>query len=111
MAEFKDRFKQLREEAKLTQIQLADKLGISKGTIGNYESGIRKPRLEDLECIADFFNVDTDYLLGRTNYKPEYSLEEKWIIECYRRAPTNMQDGIKNILRTFDEKSISQKVV
>ena len=109
MAEFKDRFRQLREESKLTQIQLAEKLEISKGTIGNYESGIRMPRFVDLERIADFFNVDIDYLLGRTNYRPEYSLEEEWIIHCYRRADSNTKEGIKTILRNFDEKSASSR--
>ena len=32
-----------------------------------YETGAREPDFETLEIIADFFNVDTDYLLGRTN--------------------------------------------
>lgn len=32
-----------------------------------YETGARQPDFETLEAIADFFNVDTDYLLGRTN--------------------------------------------
>ena len=42
MAQFKDRFKQLRKEAHLTQEQIAVKLNVSKGTIGNYETGERE---------------------------------------------------------------------
>jgi len=54
MATFADRFKQLREESGLTQEELARRLGVSKGTVGNYESGARTPRkLDDLNSLAD----------------------------------------------------------
>ena len=62
MATFADRFKQLREESGLTQEELARRLGVSKGTVGNYESGARTPRkLDDLNSLADYFNVEIDY--------------------------------------------------
>lgn len=67
MGEFKNVFKMLREAAGLTQVQIAEKLGISRSTIGMYETGAREPDFETLELIADFFNVDIDYLIGRTN--------------------------------------------
>lgn len=70
MGTFAERFKSLRIESNLTQEELASRLNVSKGAIGNYESGTRIPRTEDLEDIADFFNVETDYLLGRTNNRP-----------------------------------------
>lgn len=105
MASFSDRLKQLRSEASLTQVELARRLGLSNGAIGNYESGARTPRkLEDLEALADFFNVEIDYLLGRSNYRPEFSLEEQWIISCYRNADPDTQVAIKTLLRKFDEK-------
>ena len=104
MASFADRFKQLRNETGLSQEELADKLCMSKGAIGNYETGKRTPRkLEDLENIADFFNVEIDYLLGRTNKKPEHSLEEKWIISLYRKADQNDREVIKHILKRYEE--------
>lgn len=67
MGEFNTVFKQLRISSGLTQSEMADKLGISKSTISMYENGNREPDFETLERIADFFNVDIDYLLGRTN--------------------------------------------
>lgn len=104
MATFAERFKQLRLEAGFSQEELAAKLFMSKGAIGNYETGKRTPRrLEDLENIADFFNVEIDYLLGRTNKKPEYSLEEKWIISMYRSADQNDKDVIKQILKRYEQ--------
>lgn len=48
---------ELRKSSGLTQQELADRLGISRSAIGNYEKGIREPDLETLEKIADFFNL------------------------------------------------------
>lgn len=67
MKAFKDVFKELRQSHDLTQTELAKRLGVSRSTIGMYEAGDRVPRHDDLEAIADFFNVDIDYLLGRTD--------------------------------------------
>lgn len=67
MGNFQNIFRQLRIASGLTQNEMAEKIGISRSTIGMYETGAREPDFETLEKIADFFNVDTDYLLGRSN--------------------------------------------
>lgn len=67
MGNFKNVFKRLRTSSGYTQSEMAEKLGIAKSTISMYENGKREPDFETLELIADFFNVDTDYLLGRTD--------------------------------------------
>ncbi len=66
MGDFQNIFKRLRNSCDLTQAEIAEKLGISRSTIGMYETGAREPDFDTLEKIADFFNVDIDYLLGRT---------------------------------------------
>ena len=55
MPEFKDRLKQMRQSAGLTQSELAEKLGVSTSTVSMYEVGSRKPSFEILEQLADFF--------------------------------------------------------
>ncbi|WP_432627224.1 helix-turn-helix domain-containing protein [Brotaphodocola sp.] len=65
MASFNEILKQLRNRDNLSQAELAQKLGVAKSTIGMYESGKREPDFETLESIADFFNVDMNFLLGR----------------------------------------------
>lgn len=67
MGEFKTVFKQLRMAKGMTQGELADALGITRSRLSMYELGQREPDLETLEMIADYFNVDIDYLMGRTN--------------------------------------------
>lgn len=67
MAQFDKILKLLRTEKNMSQQELADALGISKSAVNMYERGDRQPNFEVLESIADYFNVDIDYLLGRTN--------------------------------------------
>lgn len=70
--EFKDRLKELRKRKGLSQVTLAEKLGLSKSTIGAYETGDISPSLEALNLIADFFNVDINYLLGKEDGSTYY---------------------------------------
>ena len=68
MPKFSERLRQLRTECGISQQALANSLGdISKSSINMYERGEREPGLEMLEAIADFFNVDMDFLLGKSN--------------------------------------------
>lgn len=60
-----ERIADLRKHRGLSQYQLAKLLNIATSTLGMYETGKRKPNVEMLEQIAEFFNVSTDYLLGR----------------------------------------------
>lgn len=67
MGGFGNVLKQLRQSFGMKQDELALRLGISRSRISMYETGQREPDFETLERLADFFNVDLDYLLGRTN--------------------------------------------
>lgn len=62
---FRDRLKEKRLAAGMTQAELAEKVGISARTIQNYEMGTRKPRnLEVIQKIAEALRTTLDYLLG-----------------------------------------------
>lgn len=78
MAEIKDRIVSLRNEKNITQSQLAEELDISPSAIGMYEQGRRKPSYELLEEICDYFNVDMDYLMGRSDIKNRYQAGLKY---------------------------------
>ena len=62
---FAIRIKNLRKSRELNQVQLAEKLGVKKQSISNWENDNIMPSVEMLEKVADFFRVSTDYLLGR----------------------------------------------
>lgn len=64
---FSNNLKRLRKSKKLTQIQLADKLGVAKTTLASYEQGRRMPDIEIQNKLADIFDISLDQLHGRTS--------------------------------------------
>lgn len=64
---FQERLKALRGEKRLQDV--ATDLGISRASLGYYESGERKPDIDILFKIADYYKVSADYLLGISNTK------------------------------------------
>jgi transcriptional regulator with XRE-family HTH domain len=69
MSTLGNRIRNLRESENIQQNEFAKKIGVSNVVLSRYESGERKPDYETLEKIADYFEVTTDYLLGRTDSK------------------------------------------
>lgn len=65
---FQERLKDLRHSKGLSQKQLAEATGLSFSAIGKWEAGLREPSGYALIKLADFFDVTTDYLLGRSDY-------------------------------------------
>lgn len=65
--EFSERLKSLRKQAQLTQVDVAEKLGISQPAYASWERGIKKPTQENLVKIAQILNVSVDYLVGNSD--------------------------------------------
>ena len=61
---FASRLKKLREEHGLSQAELADKLGVSRGSISFYENKSRVPDIDVLLSLCNYFSVPSDYLIG-----------------------------------------------
>lgn len=59
----------LRKEKGVLQKEVATYLNMTVATVSNYEKGVHLPDLNTLIMLADFFDVSTDYLLQRTDYK------------------------------------------
>ena len=113
MAEFAKIFKRLRQERELSQSKLAEQLGLSKSAVIMYERGDRRPDFETAELIADFFNVDMNYLLGYSDKITrlsgdqtdpssgafvEVKAEELELLKAYRHAGSETQAAIRAIL-------------
>lgn len=63
------RLRDLREDADLTQTQVAQLLGMRQQQYSNYEHGKREIPTHHLITLADFYHTTTDYILGRTNHR------------------------------------------
>ena len=62
-----DKLRSLRMEKKLTQKQVAERIGLAISAVSSYESNNRYPSYEVLLKLARIFHVSTDYLLGMTD--------------------------------------------
>ncbi len=102
MSNFSIILKKLRLQDNLTQAELSEKLNISKSSISMYENGAREPDFETLELIADFFNVDMNYLLGHPttiaahNENEDYTDEELEEIENFKKYVLSKRDKKDN---------------
>ena len=72
----KNRLKEIRQEKKLSQKDLAKKLNISQQAISLYEKGNRELKLETWQKLADFFNVPVDYLLGISKDRSTLTIDD-----------------------------------
>lgn len=61
------RLRDLREDSDLKQADIAEYLGIAQTVYSRYERGFQTIPLEHLLKLADYYNVTTDYMLGRTD--------------------------------------------
>src|SRR5699024_4540213 len=92
------RLKQARSDAGLKQIDAAEKLGISNGTLSGYERNYRDPDTDILNRMAELYEVSVDWLLGINNTKDNQISDEDYIDE-------ELQDFIDNVKVWYNEET------
>ncbi len=96
--------RELRDGEHLTQTELAQRVGINRSLISQYESGDREPSLLSLVKLADYAHVSVDYLLGRkVNPKYELTKVEEQFVKVYRRVTPGQEVTVRK------EKSTEEK--
>lgn len=63
-----ERIKELMQDHNLNQVGLAKKIGVKQNTISAWLLGKKEPCITSLWLLADYFNVEIDYLVGRKEY-------------------------------------------
>ena len=97
------KIRELRKEKGITQEQLADAVNVKKYTIGDWERNRTEPNITTLVAMADYFEVSTDYLLGRSDdtglvqANANLTPDEEEVLMLYRQM--NFQD--RNQLKGF----------
>lgn len=69
--DYKKRIRDLREDADLTQAQVAEVLGTSQTMYARYERGASEMPIRHLIALSKLYRVSTDYILGLDSTKPE----------------------------------------
>ena len=101
---FQDVFKELRIEKNLSQEAIAKELDVSPALISKWENNLSTPGPEMLEYIADYFDVSTDYLIGRTNDRRYFkqnddSIEDfNLLFNKYKELPDSDKEFMKNMI-------------
>ena len=123
MGNIATKIKDLREENKLKQKELADLLSTTDDSIYSWEKGRSEPPIEQIKNLAKVFNVSTDYLLGveesdslicnkgigsfrsgRTGGEINLSPEEIKFIQDYRKLGPFQQETLRIQIEALAEK-------
>ena len=84
---FAERLKSLRLQKRLSQAQLADKIGVHHTHIGRYERDESKPLSKHLRTLADALEVSTDYLLNGTEEDAAITnFKDREFLEIFKEA-------------------------
>lgn len=99
MKEVAERLKRLRESIKLSQVKMAEVVGVKQSSLNRYELNQASPTFETLTRYADYFEVSMDYIFGRTD-NPQGKLYE------YRpKIEQSDPEMVKFVEMCFDPKS------
>lgn len=105
LEEFGNRLKTSRKSKGIPQTKIADKIGITRQSMGNYETGRQYPTVEILIKIADYLGCSIDYLLGRVDTLTGMSKDDEEIIRnaeryrCNERTRALLTPCIKDIIK------------
>ena len=114
-----EKLKGLREDRDLKQIDVAQEINVLQASLSNYELDINQPDLSVLVKLANFYNVNIDYLLGNTDIKSSWkdyteqiklqnrTLSSGKLVEDFNRLTVQDREHLIAILESLASKSTS----
>ena len=109
---FSELLKRLRSQKGVTQPQLAEAIGVSKGNVGDWETGKSKPGYQAIVALARYFDVSADYLLElnqtpdpNTTVSTPNEKEEEALLSVYRKLDMRDKDELYKIAKLKEENS------
>ncbi|MBO4854297.1 MAG: LexA family transcriptional regulator [Oscillospiraceae bacterium] len=100
---FGEQLRRRREELGLTRAELADRLGITRSAVGNYETGVSAPKEEILLRLFDALQVEPNYLY-RDSFRSDpfaCSDEERRLLEKLRRLPLTGRQTVHSLVNAL----------
>lgn len=95
------KIRELREEAQLTQKQLAEKISNMQRNVSNWENGSSEPDLQTMIALADLFDVSLDELCGRERHTIQIENDDAKFLQTLRRLSTTQKEALYELLRAF----------
>ena len=109
------RLKEERKRQKLTQVDFAKTMNVTKGTISTWETGTRLPTLETLCNLADLFGESLDYLVGRDDERHAYTTFKKCVdtlVEIAHKEHKTKEErlsALRNYAKYMESRSIQKQ--
>ncbi len=98
------RLEMLRKELGLSQKDFAEKINMTQQRISAYEKGKREPDIETIKQLAEYFNVSTDYLLGKSDIRnPEEQIKEEFEFAYHKEMEGLTEQEIADALRFYKQ--------
>lgn len=102
------RMQRLREEDGMTQEELGEKLGVSQGTVSQWESGKRVPGGEAVKAMAELFDTTADFILGIVDeeiklvpYFRELKEEEELLMQAYAQLTGRQKRIVEELVSSL----------
>lgn len=103
---FSERLKESRKQARLTQVEIAEVLGISQPAYASWERGTKKPTQENLVKIAQILNVSVDYLVGNSEEKADELHNIELLFRMNSKGLTEAEKAVfkKELIQFMEER-------
>lgn len=104
-----------RKRLGMTQTELAKQLGVSQGSVANYENEFNTPKVEMMYKLFDVLQVDANFLyqddMAIREEKIFLSQEEKRLVSAYRSAERRYKEIALEMLEEHPEKDLSRSAL
>ena len=105
-----DNIKDIREEKNLKQIEVATHIGVDKSAYSKIEKGLRALTVDELQKMAQLFNMTTDQVINHDGKVPkEVIIEDKTAVEQMRLIQQLDEDDKQSIFKLIDKMLINKK--
>lgn len=97
--------KSLRNERNITQEELAKAIGINRSRLSNIENNTSDPKVDEINFLCDYFNVSSDYLLGRVNIHVRNNIIDNiaYLFSLSSKSKTEIKQTLPNHHYDFTE--------
>jgi len=92
-----------RNAKELKQEELAEKSGLQTAAISHFETGNRKPSLDNLRKLSEALNVTSDFLLGRTDEMTGYAQTEAVFRDGYNQLTDEQQEAADAMVKALTQ--------
>lgn len=105
-----DNIKAIREEKGLKQIEVAEHIGVDKSAYSKIEKGLRALTVDELQKMAQLFNMTTDQIINYDGKMPkEVVIEDKTVVEQMRLIQQLDEEDRQTIFRLIDKMLTNKK--